>query len=89
MLTRHQQSAAVESRGQTRDDSVRLLIGAGGEGPRRAAEDISGRGFGEGDGAVGVGQGVVVHLAVDVAEGCLRVDCEGLGSVAGPYWKGP
>lgn len=84
MLTSHQQSAAVESSSQTRDDSVRLLVGTCGEGPCGAAEDVTGGRLGESDLAVVVGEHVVANLACYVAVGSLRVDCEGFGGVAGP-----
>lgn len=86
MLTSHQQGATVESSGQTRDDSVRLAVGACGERTGRAAEDVAGCGLLESDGVVCVREGVVVHLAGYVAVGGLRVDSEGLGGVARPYW---
>jgi hypothetical protein len=87
VLTSHQQSTTVESCGETWDDSVRLAVGSCGERSGRAAEDVAGRGFLERDGVVGVREGVVGYLAGDVAVGGLRVDCEGLGGVAGPDWR--
>lgn len=86
VLASHQQSATVESSGQARDDSVRLAIGARGERAGRAAEDVTGCGLLEGNGIACVRQDIVANLAGDVAVGGLRVDCEGLGGVAGPDW---
>lgn len=82
MLTRQQQGAAVECCGQARNDGVRLLVAAGLKWARRAAEDISSGWLLERNGAVCVGQGVVGHLAVDVAERRLGVDGERLRRVA-------
>lgn len=84
LFASNQQSAPVERCCQARDDSVRLGVRACGERTRRAAEDVAGGRFLESDAVVGVGEGVVLYLAGDVAEGGLRVDCEGLGGVAGP-----
>jgi hypothetical protein len=86
VLTSHQQSATVESSGETWDDSVCLAIGARGERSSRAAENVAGRGFLEIDGVVDVREGIVGHLTSDIAVRGLRVDREGLGGVAGPDW---
>jgi hypothetical protein len=87
VLTSHQQSATVESSGESWDDSVRFAVGAGGEWACRAAEDVAGCGLLESDCVIGVREGVVGHLAGDVAVGGLRVDREGLGGVARPDWR--
>ena len=87
LLTRQQQSASVESSGQTRDDSVGLAVGTRGERTGRAAEDVAGCWPLEGDGVVCVRQGVIDHLAGYAAVGGLRVDRERLGRVAGPHWS--
>ena len=50
LLTSHQQCATVESSGETRDDSIRLAVGACRERSGRAAEDVAGCRLLEGDG---------------------------------------
>lgn len=87
LLTRQQQSASVESSGQTWDDSVGLAVGARGERSGRAAEDVAGCWPLELDGVVRVRECVVGDLAVYVAVGGLRVDRERLGGVSGPHWN--
>jgi hypothetical protein len=84
VLASHQQSAAVESSSQARDNRVLLRVTASGERPGRAAEDVTCCGFWEGDGAVCVGEDIVANLADYVTVRGLRVDCERLGGVAGP-----
>ena len=87
LFASNQQSTPVECSRQTRDDSIRLRVGARGERTRRAPEDVTSGWLGEGDSIIGVGEVVVLHLPSDVAEGGLCVDCERLGGVAGPDWK--
>lgn len=84
ILTSNQESTAVESSRQARDHSIHLSVGACGEWTRRAAEDVTRSGLGEGDGAVIVGEQVVLDAAGDIAEGCLRVDYEVFVGVACP-----
>lgn len=87
LLARQQQSASVESSGQTWNDSVRLAVGACGERPGRAAEDVTGGWPLECDGVVRIRESVVFDLASYIAVGGLRVDRERLGRVAGPHWS--
>lgn len=87
LLARQQQSASVESSGQTWNDSVRLAVGARGERPGRAAEDVTGGWPLECDGVVRIRESVVFDLASYIAVGGLRVDRERLGRVAGPHWS--
>lgn len=80
-----EEGGAVEGGGEAGGEVAEFDVGGGGKGPRGAAEDVGGGGRGEGEavaeGEEGRGRG---DLARDGAPGCLGVDGEGLGRVAGP-----
>ena len=80
-----QQRGAVESGAEAGDEGAAFDAGAEGEGAGGAAEDVGGGGFGECEAVAEVEEGGGgVHAAGYGAPGCLGVDGERLGAVAGP-----
>ena len=80
-----QQSGAVEGGAEASDEGALFDIGAEGERAGGAAEDVGGGGLGEGQTVAEIEEGGrSVDSAGYSAPGCLGVDGELLGGVAGP-----